>query len=71
MALVQSDQKGLDEIQRIRAAMTDGRPVLTEAQRELIQRHTALLGEMGKPLSRTSREKPRQRGASQRTSSGF
>jgi hypothetical protein len=47
MALVQSDQKGLEEIQRIRTAMGDGRPVLMEAQRDLIKRQTALLGEDG------------------------
>jgi hypothetical protein len=50
MALVRSDQKGLDEIQRIQAAMTDGCPILMEAQRELIQRHTALLGEDGEAI---------------------
>jgi hypothetical protein len=47
MALVQSDQKGLEEIQRIRTALADGCPVLTEAQRDLIKRQTALLGEDG------------------------
>jgi hypothetical protein len=45
MALVLSDQKGLEEIQRIRTVMADGCPVLTEAQRDLIKRQTALLGE--------------------------
>jgi hypothetical protein len=47
MALMRSDQKGLEEIQRIRTAMADGCPVLTEAQRDLIKRQTALLGEDG------------------------
>jgi hypothetical protein len=47
MALVRSDQKGLEEIQRIRTVMADGRPVLTEAQRDLIKKQTALLGEDG------------------------
>jgi hypothetical protein len=47
MALVRSDQKGLDGIQRIRAAMESGSPVLTEAQRELIKKNAALLGEDG------------------------
>jgi hypothetical protein len=47
MALVRSDQKGLDGIQRIRTAMADGSPVLTEAQRDLIKKNAALLGEDG------------------------
>jgi hypothetical protein len=47
MALMQSGQKGLDEIQRIRAAMEGGKPVITEAQQELIRRNAALLGEDG------------------------
>ncbi len=52
MALVRSDQKGLEEIQRIRTAMADGCPVLTEAQRDLIKKHTALLGEDGDAIIR-------------------
>jgi hypothetical protein len=47
MALVRSVQKGLEEIQRIRVAMAEGCPVLTEAQRSLIKQQTALLGEYG------------------------
>jgi hypothetical protein len=47
MALMRSGQKGLDEIQRILAAMEDGNPVITEAQQELIKRNAALLGEGG------------------------
>jgi hypothetical protein len=47
MALMRSGQKGLDEIQRIRAAMEAGNPVITETQRALIKRNTALLGEDG------------------------
>jgi hypothetical protein len=45
MALVQSDQKGMEEVQRIRAALAEGRPVLTEAQKDLIKQQTALLRE--------------------------
>jgi hypothetical protein len=52
MALVRSDQKGLEEIQRIWTAMADGCPVLTEAQRDLIKKHTALLGEDGNAIIR-------------------
>jgi hypothetical protein len=44
---VRSDQKDLAEIQRIWTAMVDGCPALTEAQRDLIKTHTALLGEDG------------------------
>jgi hypothetical protein len=47
MALMWSGQKGLDEIQRIRVAMEGGNPVLTEAQKELIKKNAALLGEDG------------------------
>jgi hypothetical protein len=44
---MRSGQKDLDEIQRIRAAMEGGNPVITEAQQELIKKHAALLGEDG------------------------
>jgi hypothetical protein len=47
MALMRSGQKGLDEIQRIRADMEGGNPVITGAQQELIKKHAALLGEDG------------------------
>jgi hypothetical protein len=47
MALMRSGQKGLDEIQRIRAAMEGGNPVITGAQQELIEKYAALLGEDG------------------------
>jgi hypothetical protein len=47
MALMRSGQKGLDEIQRIRAAMEGGNPVITEVQQGLIKRNEALLGEDG------------------------
>jgi hypothetical protein len=47
MALMRSGQKGLDEIQRIRVAMEGSNPVLTEAQKELIKKNAALLGEDG------------------------
>jgi hypothetical protein len=50
MALMRSGPKNLDEIQRIRAAMEGGSPVITGAQRELIKKHAALLGEDGKAI---------------------
>ncbi len=40
----------MDEIQRIRAAMEGSSPVITGAQRELIEKHAALLGEDGKAI---------------------
>jgi hypothetical protein len=68
MALVRSDQKGLKKIQRIRTAMADGCPVLTEAQRDLIKRHTALLGEDGDAIIRDIQGEANTASASQRTS---
>jgi hypothetical protein len=50
MALLRSGQKGLDEIQRIRAAMEGGNLVITEAQQELIKRNAVLLGEDGNAI---------------------
>jgi hypothetical protein len=50
MALMRSGQKGLDGIQRIRAAMEGGNPVITEAQQRLIERNAALLGEDGNTI---------------------
>jgi hypothetical protein len=47
MALMRSGQKGLDEILRIRVAMEGGNPVITEAQKALIKKNAALLGEDG------------------------
>ncbi len=47
---MRSGQKGLDEIQRIRAAMEGGNPVITEAQQELIEKNAALLGEDGNAI---------------------
>ncbi len=42
---MRSGQKNLDDIQRIRAAMESGSPVVTRAQQELIEKYAALLGE--------------------------
>jgi hypothetical protein len=69
MALMRSGQKGLDEIQRVWAAMEGGNPVITEAQQGLIKRNAALLGRTGTPSSMTFRQKPRKMGACQQTSS--
>jgi hypothetical protein len=56
MALVRSDQKGMEEIQRIRAVLAEGRNVLTEAQKDLIRQQTALLGEDGDAIMRVIQE---------------
>jgi hypothetical protein len=50
MALMRSGQKNLDEIQRIRAAMEGSSPVVAGAQREIIEKYAALLGEDGKAI---------------------
>jgi hypothetical protein len=47
MALMRSGQKGFDEIQRIRAAMEGGNPVILEPLQQLIKVQAALLGEDG------------------------
>ncbi len=44
---MRSGQKGLDEIQRIRAAMEGGNPVIPEPLQQLIKVQAALLGEDG------------------------
>jgi hypothetical protein len=50
MALMRSGQKNLDDIQRIRAAMEGGNPVVTGALQDLIEKCAALLGEDGKAI---------------------
>ncbi len=40
----------MEEIQRIRAAMEGSKPVITGAQRELIEKHATVLGEDGKAM---------------------
>jgi hypothetical protein len=50
MALIRSGQKNLDDIQRIRAFMEGGSPVVTGAQQDLIEKYAALLGENGKAI---------------------
>jgi hypothetical protein len=45
MTIVRSDQKGMEEVQRIWEALAEGRSVLSEAQIDLIRQQTTLLGE--------------------------
>jgi hypothetical protein len=43
--VIRSDQKGMEEVQRIREALAGGKPVLSEFQVDLIKRHMTFLGE--------------------------
>jgi hypothetical protein len=56
MAIVRSDQKGMEEVQRIREALAGGCPVLTEAQEDLIRQQSNLLGEDGDAVMRAIQE---------------
>jgi hypothetical protein len=56
MAIVRSDQKGMEEVQRIREALQDSRHVLTEAQKDLIRQQKARLGEDGDAIMRVIQE---------------
>jgi hypothetical protein len=47
MTIVRSDQKGMEEVQRIREALAEGQSVLSEAREDLIRRQSTLLGEDG------------------------
>jgi hypothetical protein len=56
MTIVRSDQKNVEEVQRVREALAEGRPVLTEAQEELIRQQSTLLGEDGDAVMRAIQE---------------
>ncbi len=63
--VVRSDQKGMEEVQRIRETLAKEEPVLSESQVELIKHHTAFLGEDGEAVMREIQEeategKPRE-----------
>jgi hypothetical protein len=62
MALIQSGQKNLDEIQRIRVALEVNSSVVTGAQRELINKYAALLGEDGKAMIEDIEEEAKKPG---------
>jgi hypothetical protein len=51
-----SDQKGVEEVQRIREALAKGELILSESQVELIKHHTAFLGEDGEAAMREIQE---------------
>ncbi len=54
--VIRSDQKGMEEVQRIREALAKEEPVLSESQVELIKHHTAFLGEDGEAVMREIQE---------------
>jgi hypothetical protein len=54
--------EGMEEVQRIRAALAEGRSVLTEAQKDLIKQQTALLGEDGDAIIRGIQEEAESAG---------
>jgi hypothetical protein len=56
MTIVRSEQKSMEEVQRIREALAEGRPVLSEAQADLIRQQAALLGEDGEDIMQTIQE---------------
>jgi hypothetical protein len=56
MTIVRSDQKGMEEVQRIREALAEGWPVLSEAQEELIRWQSTLLGEDGDAVMQAIQE---------------
>jgi hypothetical protein len=62
MSLIRSGQKNLDEIQRIRVALEGSSSVVTGAQRELIDKYAALLGEDGKAMIEDIEEEARKPG---------
>ncbi len=54
--MLQSDQKGMEEVQRIREALAGGKPILSESQVDLIKRHTTFLGEDGEAVMQEIQE---------------
>jgi hypothetical protein len=54
--VIQSDQKGMEEVQRIREALAGGKPVLSEDQVDLIREQTTFLGEDGEAVMREIQE---------------
>ncbi len=55
--VLRSDQKDMEEVQRIREALAKGEPVLSDPQSELIRHHTASLGEDGEAAMREIQKK--------------
>jgi hypothetical protein len=46
--VLRSEQKNMDEVQRVREAILKGESVFTSSQAEFIKHHAAILGEDGK-----------------------
>jgi hypothetical protein len=55
--VLRSDQKGVEEVRRIREALQKGESVLSDSQVELIKHHTPILGEDGKAAMREIQKK--------------
>jgi hypothetical protein len=62
MALIRSGQKGLDEIQKIQAAMESGNAVIPEPLQQLIRKQAALLGEDGNAIIQDIQEEAKKEG---------
>jgi hypothetical protein len=58
--VVRSAQKGIDEVQKIRAAMENSKPVITVAQQELIIKFSTIIGEDGKAMIEVIEEEARK-----------
>ncbi len=56
MTIVRLDQKGMEEVQRIREALAEGQPVLSDAQEELIKWQSTFLGEDGEAVMQAIQE---------------
>jgi hypothetical protein len=54
--VLRSDQKGMEEVQRIQEALAKGEPILSESQVELIKHQTAFLGEDAEAVMREIQE---------------
>ncbi len=52
----------MEEVQRIREALAEGRPALLEAQRELIRQQTTFLGDDGDAVMRVIQEDAKKPG---------
>jgi hypothetical protein len=55
--VLQSDKKGMEEVQRVREALQKGESVLSDSQVEFIKHHTAILGEDGEAAVREIQKK--------------
>jgi hypothetical protein len=54
--VLRSDQKGMEEVQRIWEALAGGKSVLSDSQVDLIRQHTTFLGKDGEAVMRAIQE---------------